>query len=193
MAWEYSTVGQQTSVVTKGTTPTSIGMEFTEAGIPFLRVQNIRNKKISMEDKLFISEETNQVMSRSIIHSNDVLISIAGTIGRSAVVPHNSLPMNCNQALAIVRLNEKINPHFFCHWLESDEARTQISGKKVTATISNLSLTQIKGLKIPIPSLEEQESIVKILDKRVDGKRNAESLIEGYDYAYKGLIKKLIG
>ena len=87
MSWSYSTVGDESSVVTKGTTPTSIGLSFTESGVPFLRVQNVNDKKILMDDTLYISEEVNQTLSRSIIQCNDVLISIAGTIGRSAVVP----------------------------------------------------------------------------------------------------------
>jgi type I restriction enzyme, S subunit len=164
MSWNYSTVGEESSIVTKGTTPTSIGLSFAELGVPFLRVQNVNGKNILMNDVLYISEEANQTLSRSIIHGNDVLISIAGTIGRSAVVPLDAPPMNCNQALAIVRLKDTVNPHFFCHWLESEDARKQIAGKKVTATISNLSLTQIRGLKIPVPPLSEQIRITAILD-----------------------------
>ena len=154
-----------TETVTKGTTPTSIGYNFSPKGIPFLRVNNIKEGLLDTKDVLFIDTETNKALARSVIQPNDVLLSIAGTIGRSTVVPPNSPVMNCNQAVAIIRLSKKVDPQYFCLWLNSDSAFRQITGSKVTGTISNLSLGCIKKLKIPLPPLEEQKRIAAILDK----------------------------
>jgi type I restriction enzyme, S subunit len=73
--------------------------------------------------------------------------------------------MNCNQAVAIIRLPDSTNPHFFRYWLNSQDAISQISDSKVTGTISNLSLGCINKLKIPLPPLEEQKRIAAILNK----------------------------
>ena len=51
------------------------------------------------------------------------------------------------------------------HWLTSWEAKSQMTEAKVTQTISNLSLTQIGNLEIPIPPLSEQHRMVEILDE----------------------------
>ncbi len=158
-------VGSQSCVVTKGTTPTTIGLKFAEKGIPFLRVQNVIGNDILLHDLLYIDEKTDKALSRSRIKSGDVLVSIAGTIGRTAVVPLDAPAMNCNQAVAVIRLRETLNPRYFCYWLSTDDALQQITGSKVTATISNLSLTAIKELQIPFPPLPEQHRIATILDK----------------------------
>ncbi len=173
MMWEKVPVETLTKVVTKGTTPTSVGYQFSTEGIPFLRVNNIQDDCIDLSDVLFINSDTDLALKRSRILPNDVLISIAGTIGRSAVVPEDAPLMNCNQAVAIIRLHESTNTHFFRYWLNSQDAINQISDLKVTATISNLSLGCINKLKISLPPLEEQKRIAAILDKadRVRRKR----------------------
>lgn len=153
-------------VITKGTTPTSIGYSFSDSGIVFLRVQNINGGKVNYDQQtLFIDELTHKTLSRSQILAGDILVSIAGTIGRAGIVPDNAPPLNCNQAVAIVRTNEDIFRPYLRHWLESNDAQSQMIGATVTGTISNLSLTQIGNLQVPLPPLEEQKRIAEILDR----------------------------
>lgn len=155
-----------TEVITKGTTPTTLGYDFAETGVPFLRVQNIEGGSVNYErDTLFIDERTHGALKRSQIKPGDVLVSIAGTIGRSGLVPDNAPPLNCNQAVAIVRSTEQIFRPFLRLWLESSEAQKQMRGASVTGTISNLSLTQVGDLEIPLPPLAEQQRIADVLDR----------------------------
>lgn len=154
------------NLVTKGTTPTSLGLEYTSEGVPFLRVQDLTDNSLENSPSvLFVSDKTHEVLSRSKIFSGDVLISIAGTIGRTAVVPENSGEMNCNQAVAIIRPNERILPEYLCSWLESPEAKRQIGLESVTATIANLSLGVLSNLKLPLPPMSRQLDLVRRLDE----------------------------
>ena len=145
-----------TSLITKGTTPTTLGFPFADDGVPFLRVQNLVGAKVELADALFVSVETHSALARSKIESADVLISIAGTIGRAAIVSEDMPEMNCNQAIAIVRPSPKIEPQFLLHWLQSREAQKQIRAGQVTGTISNLSLGLLRGLKIDLPPINMQ-------------------------------------
>jgi len=154
------------SVVSKGTTPTTHGHSYKEFGIPLLRVNNIDSGKFDLEDVKYIDEKAHADLKRSQLVKGDLIISIAGSIGKTAIVEESILPANCNQALAFVRLEkEKVDIRYAQHWLNSDDAISQITKNKVTATISNLSLTQIKNLEIPLPSLSEQKAIVAKLDR----------------------------
>jgi type I restriction enzyme, S subunit len=153
-------------VITKGTTPTTLGKQFVESGISFLRVQNLQDGTIILnDDTLYIDDETDQLLLRSRIYPDDVLLSIAGTIGRSALVPDNVPALNCNQAVAIIRPNRELFASYLRYWLESTDAQSQMLSSKVTGTISNLSLTNIGNLKIPLPTLDEQKRIAATLDK----------------------------
>ena len=166
MSWPTIALKEETSLITKGTTPTSVGHAYTDRGVPFVRAQNLVGGTVSVEaDPLFISLDTNDALKRSQIQPNDVLISIAGTIGRAAIVPSDATKMNCNQAVAIVRPSDKVDRKFLQYWLSSNDALSQMSKGKVTGVISNLSLGQIGQLEIPLPPLEVQRRIAAILDQ----------------------------
>lgn len=166
MRWLTVPLKEISDVITKGTTPTTLGYSYSASGIPFLRAENLPNGTIDWgAGSLFIDGLTNQFLSRSVIKNGDVLISIAGTIGRVGVVPSGAPLMNCNQAVAIIRLGALILPRFLMYWLTSYVAKSQMVGAKVTQTISNLSLGQIGNLVIPLPPISEQRRIVEILDE----------------------------
>ncbi|WP_133407293.1 restriction endonuclease subunit S [Parashewanella tropica] len=166
MSWEKVILGNLCSVVTKGTTPTSVGLNFSDSGVPFLRIQDITNDGLTLEKCLYIDEEAHKTLKRSAIRAGDFLITIAGTIGKVAIVPDDFPECNCNQALAILRFDQnKLLPKFLYFWLQTQDAMSQIAGKKVTATISNLSLGQIKNLEISLPPLTTQKKIAEVLEK----------------------------
>jgi type I restriction enzyme, S subunit len=162
-------------VITKGTTPRTLGHSYANEGTPFLRAENIQDLSVKwLGDVLFIDKETDALLARSRIRPGDVLVSIAGTIGRIGVVPMDAPAMNCNQAVAIVRPSSKVERRYLAHWLASEDAQRRIGRAQVTATISNLSLHQLGALEVPLPPLPEQRRIADILDKAdaVRRKRN---------------------
>jgi len=163
--WPRRTLGELTSTITKGTTPQTLGRQYSPEGVPFLRAENLQGGSVFVDSEtLRIDTETHRLLVRSVIRPNDVLLSIAGTIGRAGIVSDDAPEMNCNQAVAIIRLDPgQILPAFLLLWLKTSEAQSQMSGAQVTQTVSNLSLGQIKTLRPPVPSLAEQERIVKLL------------------------------
>lgn len=166
MSWNVVRLSDHCDLITKGTTPTTLGFDFSDRGIPFLRAQNIQDGSVRFsEDALFIDEQTHNALDRSQIQPGDVLVSIAGTIGRAGIVPDDAPQMNCNQAVAIVRTREAIYRPFLRYWLESTGAQSQIRNSAVTGVISNLSLSQLSNLRLPLPPLPEQRRIAEILDK----------------------------
>ena len=188
-------LGNAVELITKGTTPTTIGKEFYDSGVKFLRAQNVIHGKVLLnEDLLFIDTEThNRDLKRSQIKKGDVLLTIAGTIGRTAIVSQNE-ELNCNQAVAIIRLGEsEIDPNFLCYFLSSNEAQVQFSKGKVTATISNLSLGQIKKLKIPLPPLATQKKIVAILDAADEHRQKTKQLLAKYDELAQSIFLDMFG
>ena len=152
--------------ITKGTTPTSVGFDFADSGVPFVRVQDLQGGTVRAETiELCISEATNKALSRSILKPCDVVISIAGTIGRVAIIPDSAPEMNCNQAVALVRTSPTLAPVYLAAWLNTQDAQEQIGGSRVTGKISNLSLTSIRNLILPLPGrLAQQRFADRVLE-----------------------------
>lgn len=139
-------------VVTKGTTPTTLGKPFVESGINFIKAESIlADHSIDKSKFAFIDEETNALLKRSIIHAGDVVFTIAGTLGRFALIDENVLPANTNQAVAIIRADvEKVLPEYIYSCFIG-EWHTDYYAKRVQQAVqANLSLTTIKSLPIPL-------------------------------------------
>ena len=177
-------VGDVALRVTKGTTPTTLGAQFVDSGINFVKVQSITEEGRIVHEKLeHIDEATNSLLSRSSLHEDDILFTIAGTIGRVALVSPDVLPANTNQAVAIVRPDPSaIHPRFLYYVLR-DGARIRHAHSRVVQSVqANFSLTELRSLEIPLPPPDEQRAIALILgaldDKIELNRRMSETLEE---------------
>ena len=150
---DYIKLIELTEVITKGTTPTSVGFNFEEEGdVNFVKVESFdRDGNIKLNKIAKISSDCNNALSRSQLKENDILFSIAGALGRVAIVSEDILPANTNQALAIIRLLEKnpITINFLKYYFQSDSILQQVNGFKGGVAQQNLSLSQIKEFNIP--------------------------------------------
>lgn len=168
MNWQKIKLGDVAEKITKGTTPTTIGFDFENKGVNFIKVESIGNFGLFIKDSFaYISEKCHNALSRSQIQENDILFSIAGAIGRIALVNEEILPANTNQALAIIRLkNEgtikrKYLTFYLEHLVESGYFDILMSG----VAQKNVSLQQLNDLIIQTPVLAAQKKIVTILEK----------------------------
>ena len=161
-------LSDECETITKGTTPTTIGYNFTDTGVNFVKIENITSDGRIVEDGMMhISLECNDMMKRSQLEEGDILFSIAGAIGRSAVVASVILPANINQALAIIRLKKEspLSRGFLMAMLQFGYVEKQYLELKRGVAQLNLSLKDVGNFIIPIPPIERQEEFVSFADQ----------------------------
>ena len=179
--WKKVKLGDLTSKITKGTTPSNIGESFCNRGVPFIRSELItQNKYISDEGILYISNQTHEKLKRSQLEVNDILFSMAGVyLGKTAILRECDVPANTNQAVAIIRLDSALCSVDFVYYYLNKESViryvNQISGQ---AAQPNINLQQIGEIPIVLPSRKEQHRIAAILSRY-------DSLIENYQKQIK--------
>ena len=141
-------------VVTKGTTPTTLGKSFRDSGINFIKAESIlSNHSLDRNKFSHIDSATNEVLKRSVIKCGDILFTIAGTLGRFALVDNTVTPANTNQAVAIIRANtELVSPEYLYSFFIGDWHNEYYKKRVQQAVQANLSLTTIKSLPISILS-----------------------------------------
>jgi type I restriction enzyme S subunit len=181
--WVQAKVGDVAHRVTKGTTPTTIGGRFVDAGIAFVKVESITDDgRIATEKLAFIDDETNDLLARSTLQEEDVLFTIAGTIGRVARVHRGILPANTNQAVAIVRPNCEVVEPRFLYYVLRDEVRVRHAHTRVVQSVqANFSLAELSSIGIPLPPLDEQRAIAHILgtlDDKIELNRRMSETLE---------------
>lgn len=146
--WGIKKLDEFSKVITKGTTPSTLGGEFVDkSNISFIKVESIENGFIN-GDISYISEKTQELMQRSKLEENDILITIAGRLGSVCVVPDFVLPANTNQAVAIVRLLDKDLVWFLRASMMSDENKYYYANVNAQSIQKNLNLPNVGNTKI---------------------------------------------
>ena len=151
--WKVHRLGDVVFRITKGTTPTTLKRPFVTTGINFVKAESMTGDGGFIPEKFaFIDNETHELLRRSQLEAGDVLISIAGTIGRIAVMTEDFLPANTNQAVALIRPLQDIFPSgLVSRFLQRSESQ-QIMGERVVQAVqANLSLGTLSDLKLIVP------------------------------------------
>lgn len=178
-------------LVTKGTTPTSVGFQFEPSGVRFVKAENITDEgEFLAPQMMHISHECHNKLRRSQLQAGDYLFTIAGVIGRVAIVPESMLPANTNQAICILRMKDvpELNKDFFKIILRSEYVRSQCEGKQKQTAQANISLTDVNNLLIPFPPIGLQREFVAIADAAEASKAELKKSITSIDAVMKGLI-----
>lgn len=169
--WTWCRVKDLSTLVTKGTTPRGGNVAYLEKGIGFLRAENVAGFDcLDMSNLKYVDEETHNVfLQRSILQANDILITIAGTLGRTALVKRENLPLNANQAVALIRpiVTDDINLMYLIYALNCPLIQNELLVQKKITAIPNLTLEIISDCLIPLPPLAEQKRIVTKLEQLV--------------------------
>ena len=188
--WETKKLGLLCSKIGSGSTPSGGQEVYQQTGIPFIRSQNVINNELIL-DNTCIPESINSKMKGSIVKSNDILLNITGgSIGRSCVVPKGFKIGNVNQHVSIIRL-KKDEPKFIQSFLASYRGQKLILRGQTGSGREGLNFQSIRGFKINIPTLPEQQKIAAFLsavDKKIAQLQQKKHLLEQYK---KGVILQI--
>ena len=182
--FDLKAIGEITEKVTSGATPLSKGDSYTlkDDGIPFIRSGDINeDKNINFDEVLYIKKDIhNKKLKSSKLKKGDVLIAIVGaTIGQVSIYDYDK-KANINQAIALVRLKEEVNPGYVKAFMISTLGQKQLNRIKRPVARANINLDEIRGIKIILPSLEIQNKIVSIMEHAYKEQKNKEEEISEF-------------
>ena len=156
---EWKTLDEIAIKISSGGTPRTGVADYYDGDIPWLRTQEINFDEI-WETGVKITKEGLQNSSAKMIPENCVIIAMYGaTVGKVGI---NKIPMATNQACANIQLNEDLaNYRYVFHFLMS---KYQFIKSLGTGSQTNINAQIVKNLEIPVPPLDVQAEIVRILD-----------------------------
>ena len=112
-----------------------------------------------------MTEERYKQDSKIQLKNGDILITKDGTLGKVAQVKGLEMPATLNGGVFVVRCKDgSLENRFILHYLLSNHFQSVVEQQKTGSTISHLTQTLFSRLMIPIPPLEIQREIVRILD-----------------------------
>jgi len=155
----------------------------------YLRVDNINNDG-SIDDNLkFILREVFEILKRYAVQNNDVIISIAGTIGKVALVccsDKENIVLTENCAKFIIKNGINLLPEYLALILQLSIVKKQIIDNSIQTTIPKLALERILNLQVPeIPDIKTQIQYINVIKKASQSQKQklaeAQALLDSID------------
>lgn len=156
-----------TTKIGSGATPRGGKDVYQEAGVFFIRSQNVYDGQLSFGGLARISDAAAHALSGVTVLPGDVLVNITGeSVTRTALVPDRALPARVSQHVAIVRPDaEVIDSRFLMVALLSAPIKAHLNGLSTAgATRRALTKAHLGETRIPVPPLAEQLRVSRVLD-----------------------------
>ena len=140
--------------------------QYTTSGVRIIRISNVQKGYIEDKSPVYYPCDDENVKKYE-LKQNDLLISLTGNVGRTALLEEKFLPAALNQRVSCVRLKEpdKVLKTYLFHLLNSDCFEQQCMKAAEGVAQKNLSPKWLFEYKIPIYSIERQKEISNTLDK----------------------------
>lgn len=139
--------------------------KWQDKGIPVIRNYNLKDGKIDCTNLSFVSEEDyKERVKRAIPEESDIIISREAPMGVVGIVP-KEFQCCLGQRLVLLKIDKsKCLPKYLLYTLMSEYVQVQIRRINQTGSIvSNLNISSLRELKIPLHNFEEQRKITNIL------------------------------
>ncbi len=171
-------LSEMTSLITKGSSPKWQGIKYVKEGegVLFVTSKNVGIGTLLMENATYLEKRFNEIQKRSILQHGDVLTNIVGaSIGRTAIYNLEKVA-NTNQAVCIMRCNEKLQNQFLVYLLNSKYFIEILHANEVNNARANLSLAFFSNLEIPALPIDKQIEIIKKLDELSEKTKELEAI-----------------
>lgn len=164
--WKWKKIGEIASV--KGGKRLPKGHSYIE-GVGkwiYIRVKDLGNGTISDRDLKYIDDLTRNEIKKYTISSDDIYVTIAGTLGQVGLVPEKFSGMNLTENAAKISILDKseVNKKWLYIYLESSFSQYQFKRKSRGAALQKLALRSIQDTLVPLPPYEIQVDIANKID-----------------------------
>jgi type I restriction enzyme S subunit len=177
-------LGALCAKIGSGATPRGGKEVYTEAGVAFIRSQNVYNDRFDGDGIAFITANAARSLDGVSVEPNDVLLNITGeSVGRCCLAPVDLGPARVSQHVMIVRPEPtRLNSRYLRYWLISAPIQGLLAGMSAAgATRRALTKGMVEGLDTSFPPIDEQRRIAAILgalDDKIELNRKMNRTLE---------------
>lgn len=163
----------------------------TPNGNLMIRAQDYSFGWKSVDSIYRVSDEVHGTYKRSQVQEGDVLLTIVGSIGKTAVVPKHFSGANITQQTARLAFSEN-HGNYFHAVLDSYIGRREVYRFAKSGVQPSLNLSDVAKFKVPVPPLPEQKKIAQILSTWDKAITTTEQLLANSQQQKKALMQQLL-
>ena len=190
-SWEVKTAQEICSQISVGIVVRP-SQYYVKSGIRCFRSANIQEGYIKNQDWVYISEESNQLLSKSKLRTGDVLIVRSGEPGISCVVTEEFDGVNCIDIIFARPDKATILPDFLSWFINSPLGKKQVLQTKGGLAQQHFNVGALNVMRVGIPSLDEQKKIVFIISELQYSISEAEVELKNLLKLKQGLMQDLL-
>jgi type I restriction enzyme S subunit len=160
-------------------------------GVPVIKVKDIQDGEIKQDDLLHTAPEIHEDYKRAELREGDLLFTIRGTVGRMAFVPESLDGANITQDTARIRI-EGASPRFVRYYFETATPINYFERNTIGQAVQGINLEKLREVPVHLPSKEEQERIVDILDSHSNLIQKEREYLKRLKRLKRGLMQDLL-
>ena len=150
-------------------------------GVPIIRVSDLKGNTVETMNPLRVSPEIEASYSRTRLRGGELIVSIVGTVGQTAIVDHSLAGWNVARAVAVIPVKEDVGPYWIRLALKGGPARAHINDRLNTTVQATLNLRDLASLPILLPPASERNAIAATLgalDDKIELNRKMNATLE---------------
>ena len=150
-------------------------------GVPIIRVSDVRGGRIGTKDPLRVSAAVESKFSRTRLRGGELLLTLVGTVGETAIVPEKLAGWNTARAVGVIPVRDDIGAYWVQLALRAPEVRERIDSRVNTTVQVTLNLGDVSELPIALPPQSERRAIAHILgtlDDKIELNRRMNETLE---------------
>jgi len=155
--------------------------QHSDDGIPIIRVNNVNNGQLELDDVLKVAPEIEEKYKRTRLIGGEVLLTLVGSTGQSFVAPSQLAGWNVPRAIAVIRPKVEIGADWINICLQSKPVQHFLDVRANTTVQKTLNLKDVRDIPIPLPPegiKEKIESIAVSLQGKIELNRQINQTLE---------------
>jgi len=160
-------------------------------GVPYIKSSDVRGG-ITPSQLQKTSNDIHHKYRRSAVHPGDIVFSLRGNIGEAAIVPNELKEANLTQGTARISVSNEHNNLFHYYQLTSTSVLNHVNALSKGSTFKEISLEELRKVKVHCPPLAEQKKIAQILSTWDQAIATTERLLDLAHQQKKALMQQLL-
>ena len=133
-------------------------------GVPVIKVNNLITGLHSKDELDVTTKENDEKYSRTRLEGGELIVSVVGTVGKTAIVPKSFRGCNLVRAVAMIDIKENWLSKWVKYYIDSPAGQAYIEQNLNTTVQATLNIKTLVDMPIPFPKEDEMRKIVTILD-----------------------------
>lgn len=159
----------------------------------YIDIESIGNESGIINSSKEILGKDAPSRARRVVHENDIIMStVRPYLKAFAIVPKEYENQICSTGFAVLSSKGDLVPKYLLYSLFSNSVINQCNRMMIGGQYPALNTSQVKKIKIPVPSIPEQRKIVEILSTTDHAIQKSDEIIVKTERLKKGMMQKLL-